>query len=100
MPAMPNALPRRDVCGDDSPLSARMKHTDATRYHRATWLALMCFSPDCDQVLGEGAAFASFFLNMESMRWVTRKPPNTLIDANVTASTPTQPPQSNSIGPA
>ena len=34
------------------------------------------------------------------MRWVTRKPPNTLIAASATATTPTQPPQSNTAGPA
>ena len=34
MPAMPNRLPRRAVVGEDSPLSARMKHTEATRYQR------------------------------------------------------------------
>ena len=31
MPAMPKALPMRDVVGCDSPLSAWMKQTDATR---------------------------------------------------------------------
>ena len=44
MPAMPNALPRRAVVGDDSPFSARMKQTDATRYHRATRFALIAAS--------------------------------------------------------
>ena len=47
-----------------------------------------------------GGAFGSFFLNISSMRWVTRKPPNALIDAITTAATPTQPPQSNTAGPA
>ena len=42
MPTMPNRLPRRAVVGDDSPLSARMKQTEATRYHRVSWLALIC----------------------------------------------------------
>ena len=36
IPAMPNQLPRRAVSGCDSPFSARMKHTDATRYHRVS----------------------------------------------------------------
>src|SRR5579862_3821950 len=40
MPTMPNRFPRRAVDGCDSPLSARMKHTDATRYHSATWFAV------------------------------------------------------------
>jgi len=31
---------------------------------------------------------------------VTRKPPNALMAAIVTAATPTQPPQSNTAGPA
>jgi hypothetical protein len=31
MPAIPNALPRRALDGDDKPLSAWMKHTEATR---------------------------------------------------------------------
>ncbi len=34
------------------------------------------------------------------MRWVTRKPPKTLIETSVTASTPSQPPQSSCAGPA
>ncbi len=31
MPIMPNRLPRREVVGWDSPFSAWMKHTEATR---------------------------------------------------------------------
>src|ERR1700691_3779252 len=34
------------------------------------------------------------------MRWVTRKPPNTLIDASPTATAPSHAPQSVSAGPA
>ena len=41
MPAMPNQLPRRADSGCDSPFSARMKRTLATRYQSATWLADM-----------------------------------------------------------
>src|SRR6476661_8775807 len=52
MPAMPNTLPRRAVDGCDSPFSARMKHTDATRYHSATWLALIAGSVLCGRLRG------------------------------------------------
>src|SRR5215475_12541003 len=38
---MPNRFPRRAESGCASPFSARMNSTDATRYHRATWLADM-----------------------------------------------------------
>src|SRR6476620_7389471 len=41
MPAMPSRFPRRAVDGCDRPFNARMKHTDATRYQSATWLALI-----------------------------------------------------------
>ena len=34
-------LPRRAETGEDKPFSARMNSTDATRYARATWLAVM-----------------------------------------------------------
>src|SRR5689334_1841274 len=44
--------------------------------------------------------FGSFFLNISSMRCVTKNPPNALIDAITTAATPTQPPQSKAAGPA
>src|SRR5581483_6435805 len=108
MPIMPNRLPRRAVDGCDSPLSARMKHTDATRYHRETWFGLIVgFSalparhwPEAAAFLSVGAAFGSFFLNILSMRCVTRNPPNTLTEVSATATTPTQPPQSNAAGPA
>ena len=42
MPAVETWLPRRAVVGDDSPLSARMKQTEAIRYHRVSWFALIC----------------------------------------------------------
>src|SRR5262245_7516757 len=38
---MPKRFPRRAESGCASPFSARMNSTDATRYHRATWLADM-----------------------------------------------------------
>ncbi len=36
MPIMPYRLPRRADAGEDSPLSARMKLTAATRYDSAS----------------------------------------------------------------
>jgi hypothetical protein len=41
MPTMPNTLPRRDVVGCDSPFSAWMKNTDATRYSSTTTFMLI-----------------------------------------------------------
>src|SRR5690606_24851961 len=47
----------------------------------------------CDQVVGDHAwppalGFLSFFLNISSMRRVTRKPPKTFTPASATANTP------------
>src|SRR5271168_4283844 len=75
MPIMPNRLPCRDVTGDDSPRNARMNRTAATRYASEVRLA------DID------AAYC-FRLNIDSMRCVTRNPPNMLTDAKVTAMNP------------
>ena len=41
MPVIPNTLPRIEVVGCDRPLSAWMKHTEATRYSRTTMFMLM-----------------------------------------------------------
>src|ERR1700722_3999291 len=72
MPIMPNRLPDRDLTGDDSPLSARMNRTAATRYASEVRLAdIYCFR-----------------LNIASMRCVTTKPPNMFTDASVTAMNP------------
>src|SRR6059036_3038259 len=58
---MPSRLPRRAVDGCDNPLSARMKQTDATRYQRATWLALMMRSPRQPSLLLGHAGLRLFF---------------------------------------
>src|SRR5438128_3145997 len=79
-----------------------MKLTAATKYQSASWLALMggprVPAPRHDFSLATG--FGSFFLNISSMRRVTRKPPKVLIDTRATARTPSQPPQSRSAAPA
>src|SRR5690606_29100274 len=41
IPTMPKVLPRRDVVGCESPFSAWMKHTEATRYSITTRFMLM-----------------------------------------------------------
>src|SRR5262249_53061253 len=50
--------------------------------------------------LAPALAFGSFFLNISSMRWVTRKPPNTLTAARATASVPMMRPAAPSVRPA
>ena len=65
------------------PLSAWMKQTEATRYSRVTRFMLIWL-----HLSWPPAAFFSFFLNISSMRRVTRKPPKTLTAASATASTP------------
>ena len=49
--------------------------------------------------LTSSSRLGSFFLNISSMRWVTRKPPNTLTAANPTAS-PHQRAEVDLLGPA
>src|SRR5580704_5342091 len=72
MPIMPKRLPDRDVTGDDSPRSARMKRTAATRYASEVRLAdIYCFR-----------------LNIDSMRCVTTNPPKMFTDASITAMNP------------
>ena len=85
MPTMPNRLPRIEVVGCDRPFSAWMKQTLATRYSSVTRLRLICGLPSRGLPPG---AFLSFFLNISSMRRVTRKPPKMLTAASATASTP------------
>ena len=48
MPTMPKMLPRIEVVGCDSPFSAWMKQTLATRYSSVTTFRLMSESPACD----------------------------------------------------
>src|SRR5512142_2643043 len=55
MPAMPNMLPRRLDSGLDSPRSARMKRTPATRYSSAERLAVMALASFLLLVHGEHA---------------------------------------------
>ena len=44
IPAMPSTLPRRALVGAERPFSARMKQTEATRYHSVSWFALISSS--------------------------------------------------------
>src|SRR5258708_9038269 len=46
------------------------------------------------------STFGAFFLNISSMRWVTRNPPNTFTAASPTATAPRIAPKSVSYGPA
>src|SRR6266705_4624292 len=46
------------------------------------------------------STFDAFFLNISSMRWVTRNPPNTFTAASPTATAPRIAPKSVSYGPA
>src|SRR5262249_7284021 len=46
------------------------------------------------------ASFGAFFLNISSMRWVTRNPPATFTAARPTATAPIAEPRSISEGPA
>src|SRR3546814_16797782 len=70
-------LPARLVVGCDSPRSARMKQTEATRYSSAARSAFMIVrSP------------YFFYLNMDSMRCVTMKPPTLFTEGSLTARKP------------
>ena len=96
MPTMPKRLPRIDVVGWLRPFSAWMKQMLATRYSSVTRFRLTSVSP-----AGAATAFGlSFFLNISSIRRVTRKPPKTLTAASATASTPIALPSGVSVSAA
>ena len=69
MPAMPNMLPAGAVSCRDSPARARMNSSAATMY--------AALAADCG-----GHRCVSSARNMASMRWVTAKPPKTLMLAS------------------
>jgi hypothetical protein len=122
MPTMPNRLPRIDVVGWLRPFKAWMKQTDAIRYISVTVFMLMMWPPRSSlRVLAaprgglaclkrfcaaliwrsfSAGALRSFFLNISSMRRVTKKPPKTLTAASATANTPMVLPSGVSVSAA
>src|SRR5690606_9329153 len=62
-------------------------HVHGGRLHHLTPCCAMAGAASCWPAALAGA-LGSFLLNISSMRWVTRKPPNTLTAASATASVP------------